>query len=637
MNRFETIVRGARVGISLRRFSIAALVFCLLVPSKPATAQSIQYVSPLPGSTMVSQSSEIVLKTKESLGSGASPDASLFSVIGSQSGGHAGRVIVSDDLHTLLFEPFTAFAPGEVVNVNLQSGIRAADGADIGPLTFHFSVSTLSSLDQVSLLSRAPDPELLRAAAQQMKAVVASSSLGKTQNDSVPIGFPTPDVVQSDNPAPGDYFMGTFQIATVAGVVEVVPSSAQFLTIVDNAGKPVFYRPIGPVSTDFKVQPNGKLTYFDGQAKAFYVLDSNYVLVDSFKCGNGYVTDDHELQWLPNGHALLLGLDPQIVNMAAIVPGGNPYATVIGMLIQELDQNKNVVFQWRTFDHFQITDATHEDLTASTIDAVHANAIDVDTDGNLLLSSRHLDEITKINRQTGDIIWRMGGKNNQFTFTNDSIEFSHQHSIRRTPTGTLIMFDDGNFHTPQVSRAVEYTMDTTSKTVTRVWQFHHTPETYAFAMGSVQRLSNGNTLIGWGMSTDVAITEARPNGTVAYELRLPDSVVSYRALQFPWNTASSVTAVQTGDLVPSSFSLAQNYPNPFNPSTIIQYSIPRQTNVSLKVYDVIGREIANLIDEAKPAGTYSVRFDASRYASGVYFYRLTTVDQSVTKMMTLLK
>jgi hypothetical protein len=629
--------RDRRAGRALGGFSIAVLAIYFFISTAPAAAQAVQYISPLPGSTMVSQTSAIILKTRGSLEPGFVPDVSAFSVTGSQSGVHSGKVIVSDDLHTMIFEPFTTFAPGEEIAVNLRQGIRTADGADIGPLTFHFSVSPLSSLDQASLLSRTTDAEMLRGAAARMNVVASPTSLGKTQNDTLPTGFPTPVLVHEDNPSVQDYFLGTFRLGSVGGSIQVVPSNEQYLMIVDDAVKPIFYRTIPPVSTDFKLQPNGKLTYYDGKAKVFYELDSSYAVVDSFMCGYGYQTDVHELLLLPNGHALLLGLDPEYVDMSSIVQGGYPAATVIGMIIQELDKDKNVVFEWRTFDHFRITDATHEDLTARTIDYVHANSIDVDTDGNLLLSSRHLDEITKINRQTGDIIWRMGGKNNQFSFTNDTVGFSHQHSARRTPSGTIVMFDDGNFHTPQVSRAVEYSMDTTDKTVTQVWQYRHTPDTYAFAMGSVERLSNGNTVIGWGMSLDVAVTEVRPNGSVAFELRLPDSVVSYRALSFPWRAASTVTDTQSGNLVPASFSLEQNYPNPFNPSTVIRYSVPRQTNVSLRVYDLIGREVANLVDEAKPAGAYSVRFDALRYASGVYFYRLTTSDQSLTKMMTLLK
>ncbi len=125
-----------------------------------------------------------------------------------------------------------------------------------------------------------------------------------------------------------------------------------------------------------------------------------------------------------------------------------------GEVIQELDAGHNVVFQWRTWDHYAITDATHEDLTAATIDYVHANAIEIDADRNLLLSCRHMDEITKIDHVSGDILWRMGGKHNQFTFVNDSIGFSHQHALRRIANGDFTLFDNGNFHTPPFSRAV---------------------------------------------------------------------------------------------------------------------------------------------------------------------------------------
>ena len=79
---------------------------------------------------------------------------------------------------------------------------------------------------------------------------------------------------------------------------------------------------------------------------------------------------------------------------------------VVGLIIEEQDENKNVVFQWRSWDHFKITDATYDiDLTDSVVDYVHGNAIEVDDDGNLLISSRHMDEVTKIDRQTGEIIW----------------------------------------------------------------------------------------------------------------------------------------------------------------------------------------------------------------------------------------
>ena len=90
-------------------------------------------------------------------------------------------------------------------------------------------------------------------------------------------------------------------------------------------------------------------------------------------------------------------------------------------------------------------------------------------------------------------------------------------------------------------------------------------------------------------------------------------------------------------LTPNSYNLAQNYPNPFNPVTTIQYSIPQQGNVSLKVYDVLGNEIAELVNEEKGIGVYSVNFDASGLASGMYLYQLKAGNFVETKKMILLK
>ena len=92
---------------------------------------------------------------------------------------------------------------------------------------------------------------------------------------------------------------------------------------------------------------------------------------------------------------------------------------------------------------------------------------------------------------------------------------------------------------------------------------------------------------------------------------------------------------QTVDL--SSFKLEQNYPNPFNPATQITYYIPVDSHVKLKVFNVLGNEVATLVDEEKPAGEYSVKFNASGLSSGVYIYRLQTNYSTITKKMTYLK
>ena len=87
----------------------------------------------------------------------------------------------------------------------------------------------------------------------------------------------------------------------------------------------------------------------------------------------------------------------------------------------------------------------------------------------------------------------------------------------------------------------------------------------------------------------------------------------------------------------SSFYLQQNYPNPFNPSTQIKFTIPAESHVTLKVYNLLGNEVATLVDEQKPQGNYDVKFNASSLSSGIYIYRLQTDYFTITKKMTLIK
>lgn len=100
---------------------------------------------------------------------------------------------------------------------------------------------------------------------------------------------------------------------------------------------------------------------------------------------------------------------------------------------------------------------------------------------------------------------------------------------------------------------------------------------------------------------------------------------------------NAVSDVEEDDLKLSDFILAQNYPNPFNPSTIISWQSPRGSWQTIKVYDLLGRVIATLVDEYKPAGSYAVDFDASKLSSGVYLYRLQSNAEIITRKMTLLK
>ncbi len=90
--------------------------------------------------------------------------------------------------------------------------------------------------------------------------------------------------------------------------------------------------------------------------------------------------------------------------------------------------------------------------------------------------------------------------------------------------------------------------------------------------------------------------------------------------------------------IPKEFKLSQNYPNPFNPSTNIKFSVPKESNVQLRIYDISGREILTLVNEKLKAGNYSLKWNASSYSSGVYFYRITTdAGFTETRKMILVK
>jgi hypothetical protein len=102
-------------------------------------------------------------------------------------------------------------------------------------------------------------------------------------------------------------------------------------------------------------------------------------------------------------------------------------------------------------------------------------------------------------------------------------------------------------------------------------------------------------------------------------------------------TVGSVGISQNSVEIPTEYSMSQNYPNPFNPVTNINFSIPKAGFVNIVIYDVLGKEVQNLVNENLSAGNYKVDFNAANLPSGVYFYRINSKEFSVIKRMTLLK
>ena len=584
----------------MKYFLLLLFLFC----STAYTHNKIIYISPQPGAKYVSTENNIIIGFENPLKLAEPEIEEGITVEGTESGIHSGAVILCERGCKILFKPSSSFLPGETIAVSISGKLLKAVFPYRKKYKFHFTASHQNPYH----------------------FTYSNPAMG---NKTYPGVFeihslepPPLTVTINNNPSPGYLFTAPFNGHTS-------------LVITNTNGTHYWYKGIRALCGDFKKQPNGNLTFYIEQVFKHFEMNVDYNTIDSFYCGNGYQADIHELRVLNNNNALLMAYDTQTVDMSQIISGGNPNARVVGLIIQEIDENKNVVFQWRSWDHFQITDALHENLLDSAIDAVHGNSIDIDNDGNLIISSRHLDEITKINRTTGAIIWRFGGLNNQFTFINDSLRFNYQHAARRISNGNITIFDNGNFHSPPFSRAVEYSIDEQNMTATLVWQYRHNPDVFGPWGGYLQRLDGGNTLISWG-GTIPTVTEVKPDGTIVFEANYSVNVYTYRAYKYDWNGAP-ISVNNQNSKTPSSYKLHQNYPNPFNPSTVINYDIPRASFVELSVFDVTGRELKKLVSEFEKPGSYSVSFDGSQYSSGLYICRLKAGDFTASEKMVLIK
>lgn len=583
------------------KFLICLTVLLMIINTN--SKNKINYLDPCPDAKLVNSENTIIIGFEKPVSLTGNKILKSIKVYGERTGLISGTITSSSDKTRILFKPSLPFSVNEKIKVTLSGNFLSYLGKN-NELTYSF----YTSAGKISI-----DP------LKGFNDETGADNPKSINQELIPV--PYFNVTVDNNPSPGHLFLTPFL------------APATFVLIYDRHGLLTWSGGQQGQCGDLKKQPNGNLTYFNAVMQKFIELNENYQTVNYYQCGNGYTTNIHELRVLNNGHAYLMAYDPEHVNMSLIIQGGDPNAIVTGLIIQEIDESKNVVFQWRSWDHFLITDATHENLLDNAIDYVHGNSIEIDTDSNLIISARHMDEITKINHVTGSIIWRLGGKNNQFTFNNDPIGFSHQHAVRRLANGNLTLYDNGNYHSPQFSRALEYSIDVANKVVTKVWEYRHNPSVYGSWGGYVQRLEGGNTLIGWG-GVNPAVTEVTPDGTTVFEAYFPAGWFSYRAFKYLW---LETTPVSQNHTILGVFALQQNYPNPFNPQTKIKYVIYSASFTELTIYDITGRVIAKPVSEYKQQGSYEITFDGTNLASGIYFYKLQSCGDVSIKRMMLIK
>jgi hypothetical protein len=371
----------------------------------------------------------------------------------------------------------------------------------------------------------------------------------------LPQNFPTLTVTTNYAAAVSDGYI--FQAINLP-----TPGVGYYAMIVGNDGNPVWYTELTNACWDFKVLPNGylhyaqqihALAYTGGGDVVHQILDDNHNPVESIQAGNGYVAEGHEFQMLPNGHVLLIGYYLTQVDMSQVVSNGNPAAQVSGAILQELDAQRNVVWQWRFWDHYPFT-SQWVNSTAAVISEFHVNCAFLDNDGNLVVSTP--DWVKKINRQDGEIMWHLGGVENQFTFAGVSqqqgISDFASHDINRLANGDVLLYNNSKFGAPgSSSSAKEYSLDETNKIATLVWEYQPKPGIPGPFQGSAQRLTNGNTFIGWGglpAVTPAACTEV--SGTnVVFQMKFDNTnVVSYRSFKFAYPPSSEALVVSLKEL-----------------------------------------------------------------------------------------
>jgi hypothetical protein len=267
--------------------------------------------------------------------------------------------------------------------------------------------------------------------------------------------------------------------------------------------------------------------------------------VATVRAGNGLWADLHEFQITPQGTALITAFNPVHWDDSELHAGHD--LSVLDCVIQEIDiRTGNVLFQWDSLDHVPISDSYVSGLWPA-LDYFHINSIQLQKDGNLIISARNTWAVYEISHTSGAVLWRLGGKRSTFRMGSGT-RVAFQHDALMHPGGLLTMFDDGA--SPQVhpqSRVVFERVNTAKRKVTLVRQFDHSPSLVSEAEGSVQLLAGGNTFVGWGAQP--YFTEYNSRGRQIFDGHFVDSVASYRAYASPWNaqplTSPDVAAKRT--------------------------------------------------------------------------------------------
>jgi hypothetical protein len=487
---------------------------------------------PMPGVQSASPETQISFR--------GAPAAQLgsISVTGSRSGAHPGTLRAHSDGKGASYVLSSPLRGGETVTVRTDLDVA---GARDGDWTFRTATRPSRGLGSGT---GAPDVALLRELTGQVGAAPKGAVRRyRTRPDLRP---PEIEVRTARSGQPGFIFIAPKK---VFGARER-PGLQSGPLMLDGKGEPVWFAPNdrGNV-TDFRVQQlNGQpvLTWWQGRAVlgtgegVVQVVDPSYRPVTTIRGGNGYQLDFHETTITPQG--TLLGIVYNPVRRDLSFLGGPKEARVIDSVIQEIDIATGLVMsEWHSLGTIGLSESYARIPRGGDplYDYVHANSVTVTPTGDLLVSGRELWAGLVLDRTTGALKARIGGKRSSYRMLG-SARFAWQHDIHMPSPGVVRIFD--NEAAPRVrsaSRALFLRLDETARTarVTRA-EVHEPNPLLAGTQGNVQATDDaGGIFVGWG--SQGYFTQYAGNGDVLFDARIARGQDTYRAYRLPWTGAPS--------------------------------------------------------------------------------------------------
>lgn len=356
---------------------------------------------------------------------------------------------------------------------------------------------------------------------------------------------------EGESATDGDFYLSTYDLST------------NYIFKLNNQGELIFYKEITKTDEDGnEVNTNGldfrKQYNSDGEVRYTYmpyleesfadgdcsginpgcvvVMDENYEVIDEIyyldENGDEILIDPHGFIWIDDDHYIVAAYKQETVEVPEEIGADNNLADLAVLYIEEVKDGE-VLWEFCSADYeqflYESNSVTWDESMDKCYDYVHFNSMNYDTDGNILVSCRHLDAILKISTEDGSLIWQLGGDYDDFGLTDDQL-FSYQHSIILTEDGGYMLFDNADTANwageADTSSVIRLTVDEENMTVTDFMRYS-VLDYFSNYMGAIRELDAENSVYLWSVGGNYSIDSDTPPEWSMIEYTETDGDVSY--------------------------------------------------------------------------------------------------------------